>query len=220
MTRRLTDISIRNLKPRTKRYELPDPGARGLYVCVFPSGKRSYVLRYRHAGKPKKLTLQAGIDLAVARKLAADAMHAVAQGRDPGEAKKETKTKAAAAAINTVQFVCEEYFRREGNKLRTAADREATLRLHVYPALGNRQIASVKRSEIVRLLDGIEDNSGARMADLTLAYVRRVFNWHATRDDDFRTPIVRGMGRYVGAEHAPRQSSRRCRTAVSLEGRG
>jgi hypothetical protein len=45
---------------------------------------------------PKKLTLQAGVSLAVARKLTADAMHAVAQGHDPAETKKETKSKAAA----------------------------------------------------------------------------------------------------------------------------
>jgi integrase len=60
----------------------------------------------------------------------------------------------------------------------------------------------VKRSDVVRLLDRIEDSSGARMADLTLAYLRRIFNWHATRDDDFRSPIVAGMGRYAIADNA------------------
>jgi integrase len=33
------------------------------------------------------------------------------------------------------------------------------------------------------------------MATQTLAHLRRVMNWHATRSDDFRTPIVRGMAR-------------------------
>lgn len=33
------------------------------------------------------------------------------------------------------------------------------------------------------------------MAHLTLTYLARVFSWHASRDDDFRSPIVRGMGR-------------------------
>jgi integrase len=50
-----------------------------------------------------------------------------------------------------------------------------------------------KRSEINNLLDKIEDESGANTATLTLAYLRRVMNWHATRADDFRSPIVRGM---------------------------
>jgi integrase len=38
------------------------------------------------------------------------------------------------------------------------------------------------------------------MADLVLAYLRRAFNWHASRVDDFSSPIVRGMGRYAAKE--------------------
>lgn len=40
------------------------------------------------------------------------------------------------------------------------------------------------------------------MADRTLAYVRKVMNWHATRSDDFRSPIVRGMARTKPKERA------------------
>jgi integrase len=72
----------------------------------------------------------------------------------------------------------------------------------VYPKLGGRQIEDIKRSEIVRLLDHIEDERGPVMADRTLAYLRRVFTWHAGRSDDFRSPIVRGMARTKPAERA------------------
>jgi integrase len=44
-------------------------------------------------------------------------------------------------------------------------------------------------------LDKIEDESSAVMADHCLAIIRRVMNWHASRSDDFRSPIVRGMAR-------------------------
>jgi integrase len=67
----------------------------------------------------------------------------------------------------------------------------------VLSVLGARQIGDIKRSEINGLLDTIEDESGANTATLTLAYLRRVMNWHATRADDFRSPIVRGMARSV-----------------------
>ena len=60
----------------------------------------------------------------------------------------------------------------------------------------------MKRSDIVRLLDMIEDANGPRAADLALAYLRRIFSWHATRDDDFRSPIIKGMGRYDIAANA------------------
>ena len=193
---RLTDIAIRNLKAAPARYELPDPGARGLYVIVHPSGRTSFAVRYRFAGQPKKLTLQAGVSLSAARKLCADALHEVAQGHDPSEAKKTAKAKTEAAAVNTVQYVCEQFLQREGKNLRTLAPRKALLKRLVYPALGKRLIGDVKRSDINRMLDKIEDTSGKRSADLALQYLRRAMNWHAVRDDDFRSPIISGMGRY------------------------
>jgi integrase len=36
------------------------------------------------------------------------------------------------------------------------------------------------------------------MATKTLAIIRKVMNWHASRSDDFRSPIVRGMARGAG----------------------
>src|SRR5262245_52522077 len=70
----LTDIAIRNLKPRSARYEVPDLGARGLRVIVFPTGRKSFAVRYRNtAGRTRKFTLPGGISLAAARKLAGDA---------------------------------------------------------------------------------------------------------------------------------------------------
>ena len=84
--------------------------------------------------------------------------------------------------------------KREHGKLRTARDRERRLNKVVLPVLGNRQIDQIKRSEIVRLLDKIEDRSGQRSADIVLQILRRIFNWHSLRDDHFRSPIVRGHG--------------------------
>jgi integrase len=190
----LTDVSIRNLKPGPIRREIPDPGARGLYVVVQPSGAKSFAVRYRFKGKPRKLTLN-GMTLAAARQAAATALLEVNQGRDPGEAKKTAEEKAAAAAADTVQAICEEFIRREGGRLRTVDERQRILARLVYPKLGSRPVDALKRTEIVRLLDRIEDTSGPRMAHQTLSVLRRVLNWHASRSDEFRSPIVRGMGR-------------------------
>ena len=201
--RGLTDFAIRNLKPAVQfDREIPDPGQRGLYVVIQPTGAKSFAVRYRYGGKPRKLTLNGGISLAAARKAAGDALYEVEQGRDPSEAKKITKAKAARAQADTVQAICEEYLAREGQKLRTASSREATLRRLVFPEIGNQPIHTLRRSQLVRLLDKIEDQNGERSADIVLAYLSRVFNWHAGRSDEFRTPIVRGMRRRNTKEHA------------------
>src|SRR5262249_10144905 len=80
-------------------------------------------------------------------------------------------------------------------KLRTTAERRATLERLVYPKLGDRPIHEIRRIQIVHLLDEIENGSGPRIADQVLALVRRIMNWHAARSDDFNSPIVRGMAR-------------------------
>ena len=101
-----------------------------------------------------------------------------------------------------MRAICGKYLAREGHKLRTASSREATLRRLVFPEIGNQPIHTLRRSQLVRLLDKIEDENGGRSADIVLAYLSRVFNWHAGRSDEFRTPIVRGMRRRNTKEHA------------------
>ena len=134
-------------------------------------------------------------------KLAADAMHEVALGVDPTETKKIAKAKAATAATNTFAAICEQYIKREHGKLRSARPRERWLNKVILPALGNRQIDSIRRSDIVRLLDKVEDQSGACSADAVLQILRRVFNWWSLRHEDFKSPIVAGMRRYAVAEN-------------------
>jgi integrase len=63
-------------------------------------------------------------------------------------------------------------------------------------------INDIRRSDIVRLLDAVEDERGPVAAEKVLAFLRRVFNWHALRSDDFRSPIVRGMSRVRASERA------------------
>lgn len=191
----LTALKIDSLKPATTRQEIADAKQAGLYLVLQPSGRRTFAIRYRFNGKPIKLTLPAGVSLADARKLAADAMYDLAKGIDP-RAKRSEKQNGDAAAVNTLRAVCERYLKREGGKLRTADTRDRALKRLVYPVLGDRQIDTIKRTEITQLLDRIEDANGSRAADLCLSYLRKIFNWYAIQSDTFMSPIVTGMGRY------------------------
>jgi integrase len=199
-SRVLTDISIRNLKPGPHRREIPAPHP--LYVVVQPSGRKRFALRYRFGGKPDKLTLPLGISLAAARKLAAEAMYEVSQGRDPKAEGKARVEKAERAKADTLRSIAEAYLARDGKKLRSIDERKRIFERLIFPVLGGgRPIGDIRRKDVVRMLDYIEDKHGARMADYTLACLRRLFNWHAVRDDEFISPIVRGMARQNAKEH-------------------
>jgi integrase-like protein/Arm domain-containing DNA-binding protein len=169
---------------------------------VHPSGLKSHVFRYPYAGKRRKLTLQPGITLAAACKAVADARYELEQGRDPGIAKRQQRQTQRVAAEETFAAVTASYLRREGGKLRSVEPRRRTLNRLVLPTLGERPMSEIRRSEIIRLLDWIEEQNGPAAADSALALIRRIMNWHATRSDDFRSPIVRGMARTRAKERA------------------
>ncbi len=202
MTKALTAIAVENYKPGPERREIPDPGCRGLYLVVQPTGRKSFAVRYRVAGRPKKLTLKAGISLAAARAAAAAALLEVEKGVDPSKAKRTQKRAQQDAAANTFQAVAENYLKREGKNLRSLDWQRRLLARLVYPEIGHVPITSIKRRVVVALLDKIEDGSGATMAHSTLAVIRRIMGWHATRDEDYSSPIVRGMGRIKPKERA------------------
>ena len=194
---RITKRLVDSLKPEAAEFAVWDAQLTGFGVRVRPSGAMSYVVSYRlgsgRAAPKKRLTIAAvgKVTPEQARTRAQAILGSVAHGRDPAQERR----KAEASAGNTLRRVAENYLAREGGKLRTAGDRRVTLERLVYPTLGARQIDEIKRSDINRLLDKIEDEHGARIATLTLAYMRRVMNWHAARVDDFLSPIVRGMAR-------------------------
>jgi integrase len=160
-------------------------------LMVTAKGHRSYVVQYRAGKKSRRMSLKAGLSLQEARREARAIIGAVAKGADPlGE-----RRKADASASNTLKAVAEAYMARDGGKLRTHNQRRLTFTRLIYPALGARQIDTIKRSEIVLLLDRIEAESGPHMAQKVLSILSKLFNWHASRDDDFMSPIVRGMAR-------------------------
>jgi integrase len=190
----LTDRAIRGLKPAPpgKRRLAWDAQVPGLAVRVTDTGAKSFVLVVRYPGQrhpsPRALGTYGAITLEAARARARESLALLSQGIDP-------KSHEAARRADTFRAICEAYLEREGARLRTVADRRMALKRLVYPRIGSQPIDAVRRSDINRILDQIEDQNGPVMADRVLAYIRKVMNWHASRSDEFRSPIVRGMAR-------------------------
>jgi integrase len=167
---------------------------KGLALRVSDTAK-GWTYLFTWGGKRVRMSLGTypATSLARAHTLADEARAALEAGKDPRE---------ALAKPETFKVICEEWASREADALRTGAERTAVLKRAVYPILGDRPINEIRRSEIVRLLDRIEDERGPVAADRALAVIRRVFNWYASRSDDFRSPIVRGMARTKPGERA------------------
>ncbi len=76
----------------------------GLYLVRQPSKAMSWAVRYRHAGRPRKLTLGAypAITLEAARDLGSKALRAAAGGRDPAQEKQSAKVEEKRRAAEEV----------------------------------------------------------------------------------------------------------------------
>ena len=138
MKRQLTDRFCIGAKPRDGELQTDyfDTQVSGLALRVSESYK-SWTLHYTLGGKRRRLTFGAypSISLASARTRADEAKAAIVEGRDP-----------RSIATETLQAFCELYQARDGAKLRTAGWRQGVLERHVYPTLGSRPIAEIRRS--------------------------------------------------------------------------
>jgi integrase len=176
------------------------PVPRGFAVRITAAGTRSFVLRYRAAHVERLYVIGRHPDWSAAQ--AAEEARALRRRVDLGQDPLAERRKQETGKEGTLKAVCEEFFRRDGASLRGVEERRRIFERLVYPQLGSRQVDTIKRSELVRHLDKIADENGEVMADRTLAYLRKVLNWFASRSDDYVSPIVRGMARTKGTERA------------------
>src|SRR5262249_51483463 len=187
MAKSLTVRAIEAAKPGAARREIPDGLLAGLYLIVQPSGAKSWALRYRFRGRPRKFTIGSwpAIDLASARDLGRKALIPAKQGNDPGDEKKASYRAAAMARRDTVAAVAAEFLERyaKGNtRESTWRETERILNKEVLPRWRGRPIQEITRRDVLELLDRIADRGAPIMANRTLATVRRMFGWCVERD--------------------------------------
>jgi integrase len=185
--RTLTDNMIAALKPKAARYAVPDPKLAGHYVRVTPTGSKSFVAVARDPNGKQVWHTIGSTDLHkldTAREHARTAMLAIKGGRD-------------RSGPESFEKVAEDWLKRHvaAKGLLTGAERSRHLYKHVMPAWGGRDFRSIRRKDVAALLDTIEDNAGPAAADGALSIIRAIGNWYATRNDDYVSPVVRGMRR-------------------------
>jgi integrase len=184
----LTARAVENWKPDpTKRQEIPDTLVTGLYLVVTERGAKSWAVRYRHTGKPRKFTLgqYPALQLGEAREMAREALVKVAKGMDPAgekaaasEAETAAREAAERAQRDRFEVVADLFFERylKPNN-RSADESKRVIDRILLPAWGTRSVHEITRRDVIELLDGIVDRGSPIMANRVLALVRKLFNW-------------------------------------------
>lgn len=175
----LTDVAVRNAKPREKQYKLGDSG--GLYLLVSPSGGRLWRFKYRLHGLEKKLSLgrYPDVSLGEARKARDAARESLVTGHDPAALKRRHRIAAKVAVGTTFGDVALEYIEkveREGRSPATVA-KLRWVRDWLLPAIGRCPVDQVEPHELLAVLKAQEAAGNLETAKRTRAFASRVFRY-------------------------------------------
>ncbi len=175
----LSDVQIRNLKPREKPYKVSD--FEGLYLLVTSAGSKLWNVKYRLHGKEKKLSLGAypAISLAQARKLKEEARAKIAQGTDPSEAKQEAKRETREAQSHTFAKIGVSFLEKQRKEGKTKATLDKTS-YHLKLAnadFGRRPITEITAPMILLCLRKVEAKGNYETAHRLRARIGSVFRF-------------------------------------------
>jgi len=178
----LSDIAIRNAKPRPKPYKLSD--AFGLFLLVQPSGGKLWRLKYRIDGREKKLGFGTypDVSLSDARKRRDEARELLATGKDPSREKQRDKVRARIGAENTFTAIAKEFCtkrRRDGEKAwapATASRSEYLLSL-LNGSIGRLAINEIEPADVLAAIRKIEGKGNLESARRTLQLSSAVFRY-------------------------------------------
>lgn len=211
----LTDTFVRQVKHQGSEIGERYADGGGMYLRVKAAGKY-WRLDYRIIGKPRVLALGVypAVSLAKARKRRDDARELLADGKDPGLAKKEGKQAAALASAATFRLVALEWHSMKakgGHASTTTTKRLAHLETHIFPAIGDRPLIEIRPSEILTMLRKVAGAGSAYTAGRLREICGQVFRFAIATDRTTHNPAadLRGALETPSVTHRPALTTRR-----------
>lgn len=173
---KLTDKRILSLKSRICRYTVHDTG--GLYLEVWPSGIKSWRLRFMRNHVRQRVTLGRfpEVTISVARAERDQLMQAICAGRSPNEERRRQRQEAQRGL--TVKEFGERYLRevvararKDSTPVRRYLDRS------VYPVIGGMRIAAVETGHVRDLVFAIRNAGHGQAAAAVRNLLKRIWDY-------------------------------------------
>ncbi|MGO8842869.1 MAG: tyrosine-type recombinase/integrase, partial [Methyloceanibacter sp.] len=187
MKKKLTAAVVERIKPPAKdKAQYFDQGYPGLELAVNYGGSKTWWLYFRLPGSPKlrhiKLGKYPAMGLTDARVAWRKARESVAQGVDPT---------GKDSRADTYAKVAEEWLKRDQarNKESTRYQLKRKLDHDLLPAWGARRVDTIKKRDVIELLDAVADRAPIKARRLH-AHLGRFFKWCTGRDIITTNPMV------------------------------
>lgn len=177
----LTAMAVEKLKPQNNRYDAFDAAVRGLGIRVAVSGTKTWFVMRRMNGRMVRTSIgrYPSLSLTDARKKAAGTISQMDDGTLP-----------RAGDADRFEQVFEEWLKRDQGTNRRRHTVELALRKYACPAFKDMMVDTIRKADVIRMLDKIADNGAPIQANRVLAYLRRFFNWCLERDIITGSPVA------------------------------
>ncbi len=176
----LTDLKIKNAKPREKTYKLSDGG--GLFIQITTVGTKLWRMSYTQpSGKKTNLALGAYpvVTLADAREKRLKIKQQIAAGIDPAQARRTAKHQRGITAANTFEVIAREWHANKADSWKENTARNVLHRLErdIFPIIGKCPITEIKAPLMLSALRQIEKRGALEMARRCAQFSGQVFRY-------------------------------------------
>ncbi len=200
----LTNVDIRNARPKEKPYKLYDGG--GLYLLVAASGGKWWRFDYRIGKKRKTVSLGVypHISLRDARQKRDDAKRMIDSGADPSVAKKRKGPAGEDPTRETFGELAMEWFK---NKKGSWVERHAESVIqridnYIKDELGDRPVKEISAYEILSFLQRIEKSGKIETTHRVKQIVGMIFQYGIAKGVAERNPVADlGSGMLTPSRH-------------------
>tara|TARA_B100000459_G_C8598314_1_gene210860 strand:- start:8149 stop:9303 length:1155 start_codon:yes stop_codon:yes gene_type:complete len=168
---------VDNLEPRNKRYTLKISKVPGFILKIYPSGVKTYILRYRPEYKSQPVDYKIGkadqISLAKATKKAQGEYNRIFDGIDPQAEKKKQQGEI------TVSELLARYIVHQEPRKKSIANDKGYINNWISPALGKNKISKLSRKQVKDFVRGHPKpvTAGKCVQVLRKAYNLAIFEW-------------------------------------------
>lgn len=177
----LTDIQVRNAKPKDKTYTLAD--GNGMYLEVMPTGKKRWRMAYRQPnGKNNRLTFGEYplVSLAEARDKCLAARKLLKGGIDPAKDREEKKRAANTLASNTFEVIAREWHKKKAESAwqpQTAEQNIKAMERDLFPQIGRLPISEIETPLMLEVLQLVEKRGALEVTKRIAALASGIFKY-------------------------------------------
>lgn len=175
---KLTDMKLRKLATPGKHF---DGG--GLYLEVTVAGGRYWRMKYRFAGKEKRLAFGTypEVTLKEARERQTAARALLRDDKDPAAVRRQAVEKIEHEAAVTLEAVADLWLSHQSARWKpdTRTMIRRSLETHVFPGFAGRPLAELRPLDLARIVKGIEDTGAGETAGRVLQRLKAIYRYAA-----------------------------------------